>query len=1203
MISEILANIIFELKIRYRSLSSYVYFLMFFSLGLLMALAAGGAIPGAMVNFGTGARVFVNSPMSIAFYMAILTAFNLFIIAPVFGQAICKDFLNNIDQIVFTTPLKVKNFLLGRFIGATVFMLLVLSSIPLGIFVASLLPFVLPSMIGANSLKAYFLPLLTIALPNIFIFGSIFFLIGSKTKKMAGIYITATLLFLLWSSSGQLLKDLDSKWIATLIDPLGIKAISETIRYWTVHQQNTQLLQLESYFLWNRLLWLAIGIVTLTLSIFSFSKQGRKVNKPTTKLNVSEEVKPQTLQTLSPLSSQPVNWATVFFKQLKFEFFQTVKSIYFLVIVLAGIGYMFITGTQVGKMFGTNTYPVTYNILDFVGGTFSLFLLIIITLYTGETVWRDRDLKINQIIDALPIPSSIIFAAKYANMVLVTALLLLTVLCSGIVIQMAYGYTNFEISQYLTRLYLLELPSYFNIIALTFFFQVVFRNKYLAHGMIVLFYMFDMFAGALGFEHYLYLFNKKPNPMYSDMNGYGHIFNIYHIYNTYWLFLSAILIIVSYVLWQRGTDSMSIKKAKESFALSLNSKLRAATAVALVGFIAIGSYLFYQTNIVNNYVTRKESEKRAFDYEKTYKAYEKKALPDLTSVLANVDIFPEKLKMNSKLVFNFKNNSSAPLSELFVNVPDAAWKLDFSVPTTNAQNDRLKVIIYKFVTPINPGEEFLAHYTVAVDESTIKNDAVIGNIHHNGTFFNNFDYFPSFGYQSSKEINERKTREKYALQPKPRKPSINDKEQLNFNLLGKNGHWIDFEAIVSTSKDQIAIAPGYLQKEWVDGDRRYFHYKMDQKILNLYAFLSGRYEVLRDKWNDVNIEIYYNKGHEYNLHRMVKSTKKSLDYFTKNFGPYQHKQYRIIEFPRYDTFAQSFPNTVPFSEGIGFIAKVDDSKPDDIDYPFYVTAHELAHQWWPHQMIGANVQGSDMLSESLSQYSALMVMEKEYGREKMKKFLQHELDRYLFGRSQETEYENPLYLAEAQSYLHYQKGSIVLYSIKDYLGEDLFNAALKETLNKYSRTAPPYMTSIDMLNVLKSKITDEQNSLVTDLFEKIVVFENRPLTAQATKLADGNYKIEMNISSNKLYSDQEGKEVKKNFAQQMDVGVLDKDEKYIYLKKHLIREGENKIEILVQGTPAKAGIDPLNVLIDRNSNDNLTNVSFAKDSETTPTTK
>lgn len=1199
MIAEILANVIFELKIRYRSLSSYVYFLMFFSLGLLMAIAAGGGIPGAMVNFGTGARVFVNSPMSIAFYMALLTAFNLFIIAPVFGQAICKDFINNIDQIIFSTPLKIKNFLIGRFIGATLFMLFVVSSIPLGIFIASLLPFVLPSMIGTNSMKAYFLPILIVALPNIFIFGSIFFLIGSKTKKMTGIYVTATLLFLLWSASGPLLQDLDNKWIATLMDPLGISAISETIRYWTVYQQNHQLVPLESYFLWNRILWLAIGLSTLTISILSFSKQARKVKKIKNENNLNTEPKVQKLLNLKLLNLEQINWLTVFFKQLKFEFFQTVKSIYFLVIVLAGIGYMFITGTQVGKIFGTNTFPVTYNILDFVGGTFSLFLLIVITLYTGETVWRDRDLKINQIVDALPIPSSILFAAKYANMVLVTALLLMAVMFSGIIIQIGFGYTHFEISQYLTRLYLLELPSYLNIIALTFFFHVVLRNKYLAHGMIVLFYLFKTFANALGFEHSLYLFNKKPTPMYSDMNGYGHIFKIYHIYNTYWIFCSVILLIVSYVLWQRGTGSVNFKKAKESFIYSLNFKLKTVIALSLIGFIGIGSYLFYQNNIINEYVTRKEKEQRSFDYEKIYKAYEKKPLPDLTSVVANVDIYPEELKMRSKLVFRFKNSSSEVISELFVNMPHHDGNLDFSVPTTNTENKKLKVIIYKFVTPIKPKEEFQANYSVAVDESTIKNGSVIGNIHYNGTFFNNFDYFPSFGYQSAIEINERKTREKYKLSPKPRKPSIDDKEQLHFNLFGNNGHWIDFEATVSTSKDQIAIAPGYLQKEWVDGNQRYFQYKMDQKILNFYAFQSGRYEVLRDKWNDVNIEIYYHKGHEYNLLRMINSTKKSLDYFTKNFGPYQHKQFRIIEFPRYETFAQSFPNTIPFSEGIGFIAKVDDSKPEDIDYPFYITAHELAHQWWPHQMIGANLQGADMLSESLSQYSALMVMEQEYGREKMKKFLQYELDRYLFGRSQETDYENPLYLAEVQQYIHYNKGSVVLYAIKDYLGENTFNQALKETLRAYARTSPPYMTSIDLLNVIKSKISEEQKNLVTDLLEKIVVFDNRPLTIQATPLASGNYKIEMNISSKKVYADKDGKEIQKDFNQQIDVGVLDKNEKYIYLKKHLIKSGENKLEIIVQGEPVKAGIDPLNVLIDRDSKDNIINISFSDTSNST----
>jgi aminopeptidase N len=66
-----------------------------------------------------------------------------------------------------------------------------------------------------------------------------------------------------------------------------------------------------------------------------------------------------------------------------------------------------------------------------------------------------------------------------------------------------------------------------------------------------------------------------------------------------------------------------------------------------------------------------------------------------------------------------------------------------------------------------------------------------------------------------------------------------------------------------------------------------------------------------------------------------------------------------------------------------------------------VTAHEIAHQWWAHEVIGANQQGSTMIVESLSQYSALMVMEKEYGAQQMRRFLKYELDRYLAGRGAE----------------------------------------------------------------------------------------------------------------------------------------------------------------------------------------------------------
>ena len=232
----------------------------------------------------------------------------------------------------------------------------------------------------------------------------------------------------------------------------------------------------------------------------------------------------------------------------------------------------------------------------------------------------------------------------------------------------------------------------------------------------------------------------------------------------------------------------------------------------------------------------------------------------------------------------------------------------------------------------------------------------------------------------------------------------------------------------------------YLQKEWIEDDRRYFHYKMDSKILNFYAFNSADYQVARDKWNDVNLEIYHHKGHEYNLDRMMKGMKAALEYCSENFSPYQHKQARIIEFPKTSgTFAQSFPNTIPFSETFGFIADVDDSDEGGNDFAFVVTAHEIAHQWWAHQVIGADVLGATMLSESLSEYVALKVIEQVNGKNKMRKFLKRSLDTYLTQRTFETKRENALMYNDGQGYIHYQKGSLIFYALSDYIGEKVLN--------------------------------------------------------------------------------------------------------------------------------------------------------------------
>src|SRR5260370_10841894 len=94
---------------------------------------------------------------------------------------------------------------------------------------------------------------------------------------------------------------------------------------------------------------------------------------------------------------------------------------------------------------------------------------------------------------------------------------------------------------------------------------------------------------------------------------------------------------------------------------------------------------------------------------------------------------------------------------------------------------------------------------------------------------------------------------------------------------------------------------------------------------------------------------------------MTDSMKATLTYCTANFSPFQFHQLRIIEFPRYASFAQSFANTIPFSESIGFITRVD-KKPDAIDLPFYVTSHEVAHQWRAHLEQDANAEGATAMS-------------------------------------------------------------------------------------------------------------------------------------------------------------------------------------------------------------------------------------------------
>ena len=175
--------------------------------------------------------------------------------------------------------------------------------------------------------------------------------------------------------------------------------------------------------------------------------------------------------------------------------------------------------------------------------------------------------------------------------------------------------------------------------------------------------------------------------------------------------------------------------------------------------------------------------------------------------------------------------------------------------------------------------------------------------------------------------------------------------------------WLMSDITLTTDADQTPIAPGNRVSDVTKGGRRTARFVSPAPILDFFSIQSSDYRVASRDHNGINLSVYYHAGHAFNVEKMLKAMGLSLDYYRANFGPYQFNYARIIEFPGYQSFAQAFAGTMPYSESIGFVANTND--PDKIDFTTYVVAHEMAHQYWAHQVIGADMQGGTLTSEPL----------------------------------------------------------------------------------------------------------------------------------------------------------------------------------------------------------------------------------------------
>jgi ABC-2 type transport system permease protein len=1169
----------------------------------LFFLLTFGSVTVDQIQIGSRGNVFVNAPFAILQTLATLSLFAIFVIVAMVANVVIRDDETGFAPILRSTSVTKASYLVGRFVGASAAALCVLAMIPLAIAIGSRMPWLDVEKIGPLRLGDYLYALFAFGLPTLLIIAAGYFALATATRSMMWTYVGAVATLVLYLVMRGALRDPQYDTIAALADPFGLSALAITTKYWTAAERNTMLPPMSGLLLANRLLWsaVALGLFGIAYRRFRFEqpsapRRRAALEAPVPVIDRRTATGAASAALPAPRADAATRWAQLWLL-VRFDMAFVFRSPAFF--VLLGIGVLNATASLLltGRWYGVGAYPVTRAMVQALGGAFTLIPIIIAVFYAGELVWRDRERRVHEIVDATAAPDWAHLVPKILAITLVLTATALVAVVTGVGVQLCKGYTDFELGGYLLWFALPAVVLAVQYAVLSVFVQVLVPQKFIGWGVMLAYIVTTVALSAAGFEHHLYEYaGSSPVPL-SDMNGMGRFWIGQTWFQLYWSAFAVMLAVLAYALWRRGT-TVALRPRLERVRTRLRGGALALFGAATLAWIGCGAFIYYNTNILNRYVTASEHDAILARFEQQFLRYETLPQPRITAVTLDVQLYPRDTRAVTTGSYRLQNRTPAPITALHVTYPERVTldRLELAGATVDQAWPEYHYRIYKLDPAMQPGEIRELRFATTLAERGFPNGEPLTRIVANGTFLDNSEITPDIGVSRNGLLKDRAKRRKYGLPPDLRPPTLEDDRGRARNEFIASSDWVDADITVTTDADQTPIAPGYTLSDTTANGRRTAHFKPDAPINHFFSVQSARYEVRRDRWQGVDLAVYFHPGHGYNVDRMLKAMAASLALFSEQFSPYQFRQARILEFPAYATFAQSFANTIPYSESIGFIARLDD--PAKVDIVSYVTAHEIAHQWWGHQLVPSNQQGASMLVESFAQYSALLVMEHMYGKDQIRRFLKYELDRYLRSRGGEVVEELPLARVEEQPYIHYQKGSLVMYWLKEVVGEAKVNRALAALLTQYAFKAAPYPNTLDFLRLLRAEAGPEHDALITDLFERITLVDARATGASAVQRPDGKYEVTLAVDARKLYADGKGVESEAPLNELFDIGVFTAEPgtpgftagSVLHMERQLIHTGQQTVTIVVDQRPAYAGVDPYNKRIDRNSDDNLTAV-------------
>lgn len=1163
----------FECRFQVKSPLYIAAAVLFFVIHFLTARKLG-------INVGIGANadaatIPLNAAVAVIQNELVLSLFALFPAVAIVAAAITRDHERLMAELFFVRPIREPSYVLGRFAGALAFALLASLAGVLGGLVSLTAPGIDPVRVGPFAAAPWWFVVGAVAVPNTIITAAVVFSAAAAARSIGAAFCAALVLALL-PFVVQGFVPLEGPGWLSLADPFGLLAIVDVTRYWTGAELATDLP--GGLLAANRALWLGVAAAALlaTLARYRFVVQRTPPRWRRRRARAVAMPPPSGVRAIPRFGPR----ATL--AQLKSQLAMDLRAIlpsppFFLVLAIVVLGCAQHFGSQPpGELLLIGPrQPLTSLMIGFLDIGLAMQLLLFIAYYAGVLVHRAGEARVAEIADASPVSSAIGAVSKIGALWVALTLLLGAGILTFIALQAASGYTRFELGLYLQGLLVYGFNHYALVVPAVLI-HLLLPNRWLGTLAFLTAFVASIVLAPLGFVDLLYTF-RLPMIVRSDMNGFGHFVVRHASLMAYWSSFLVLLTVAGYLVAPRGYYDRLAQRLADARSRVTRATV-AIAAAAGVAFVSLGAWIFYNTHVLNDYVSPIELEANAADYERKYRRYAGLPAPFPTALDMAIDFFPAERRVESRGTLQLVNNTDEPIERVLVTLNPELQINALELGAAELVEQGAGGRVYRFVEPLPVGATVAGRWDFTWRHDGFTNLMASNAVAENGTYLDQPTVMPTLLYDGERELVDPAARSRQGLPPRARLPDLDDPEArraVRFVVAPAEAR-----IVLGTAEDQTAVSAGALQREWSEGGRRYFEYRAPFPVG--LAFASARYAVARDSASGVPIEIFYDSKHAGAVPTIMNTVKRGLDYYVQAFGPYVFGSFRIFEYPRYSTVVDARLGVIAFNEGAGFFSKFGDRQID------FVTGHELGHMWWGGQVRSPVLQGMFVLNETLASYSALMLREHVEGRAAVRPQVAGLGSQYLDARSRQRVDELPIVRSETA--IAGTKGVHALYALRDLLGADRLNSALKRFIGKYGNRPPPYPTTRELVAEIRAVVADERHqALITDWLERITLYDVAVTGATQRAVSDG-FEVTIDVTARQLDVDGAGLETEVSLSAPFDVAVFaagaDAAAEPIYLEKHWLRSGPQRVVVNVHAPPGRVAVDPYGLMLERRAGDN-----------------